>query len=259
MVGELPVVEPVLPVVRGPLEPVVGLLEVARRRVLAPRQGAEEPVALLHERPGRCLGALDAEVHVGDQPQLEVAALGGRDELVVARPGVLPRGMAAPVVEHRLAVQDGLHLAVEAAHRAQQDVIGVVVGRHPAVGVRAVLVVMPGTDEQRLAYHDPSAALLPARLEDHRAREVAASDRDHRVRRADAKATSVAIEDRPEDTRAVHPRQAQPFHIAARRHQRGRLAVGEEAVLGDGRERAAAPQNPVATDITNAGHEANNK
>ena len=50
-------------------------------------------------------------------------------------------------------------------------------------------------------------------------------------------APGVAVEDGAEDARRVHPRQAQPFDVAARRHQRRRLAVGQEGVVGDRRER----------------------
>ncbi len=67
--------------------------------------------------------------------QLEVVALGPGDRLVVAVGRVVPVDLAAAVVEHRLAVEVDLDRAVDAAHRAQQHVVGVVVGRRAAVGV----------------------------------------------------------------------------------------------------------------------------
>jgi hypothetical protein len=40
--------------------------------------------------------------------------------------------------------------------------------------------------------------------------------------------------------RALDPGQAHPFHVAAGRDQRGHFTIGEEPILGDRRERAAA-------------------
>ena len=85
VVGELAVVEPVLPVVRGPDQAVVGVLVGRGRRVLGPRQRHEQRVALLHHRPRGGPRALDAHVEVGGQPQLDVHALGLAHRLVVAR------------------------------------------------------------------------------------------------------------------------------------------------------------------------------
>ena len=74
VVGEVAAVEPVLPVVRGPDEPLVGLLEVLRRRVLAPGQRGEDRLAGLDQVAAGHARALDAEVHVGRDAQLEVGA-----------------------------------------------------------------------------------------------------------------------------------------------------------------------------------------
>ena len=234
MVGELAAVEPVLPVVRGPDELPVGLLERARRRVLAPRERAEHLLALLHQVPRRDARALDAEVEVAGQSQLDVAALD--DRLVVGLAAVLPAPARAAVVERRLADHRELHLAVDAADRAQQDVVGVVVGRRAAVGLRAVVAVVPRPDQQEVADDDPAAAGAPARLQDHRAGQVAACGRDVHAGGPEPEHAGVAVEDRPEDARRVHARQAHPLHAAARRHERRRLAVRQEAVVGDRRE-----------------------
>ena len=75
VVWEVAVVEPVLPVVRGPDEPVVCVLVGLRRRVLGPRQRHEQRVALLHQRAGGGSRALEAHVHVGGEAQLHVRAL----------------------------------------------------------------------------------------------------------------------------------------------------------------------------------------
>src|SRR5205814_8052979 len=81
VVGELAAVEPVLPVVGGPDEPLVGLVERSRRAPRAPGQRAEELLALLHHVPGGRARALDAEVEVADQRELEVDALGAAERL----------------------------------------------------------------------------------------------------------------------------------------------------------------------------------
>ncbi len=69
MVGEVAVVEPVLPVVGRPGEPLVRLLVRPRRRVLRPGEGDEERLALLHQRPGGGPRALEADAHARRQPQ----------------------------------------------------------------------------------------------------------------------------------------------------------------------------------------------
>src|SRR5205814_861565 len=47
-------------------------------------------------------------------------------------------------------------------------------------------------------------------------------------------APRVTVEERAEDARRVHPGHAQPLDVAAGSDERGRLAVREEGVLGDG-------------------------
>ncbi len=219
-------IEPVLPVVRRPHEPLVCLVVVLRCRVLRPGERGVERVALLHERPRGGARALEPEIHVADEAKLDVAALGVRDRLVVAGTGVLPARVLAPVVEHRLAVEVDLNLAVHAAQEPQQHMVRVIVGRRATVGRRALGLVVPGADQQHVAHDDPPAARSPARLEHHRAGQVAARDRHVAVRGPDAEAARVAIEDRAEDARRVHPRQAHPLDVAAWSDERRGLAVG---------------------------------
>jgi hypothetical protein len=116
-------------------------------------------------------------------------------------------------------------------------VVGVIVGGGPPVRLGPVVVVMPRADEQDVADDDPAGLRAPRRLVDHRARDVAAAGRDVVVGGPDPEAARVAVEHRAEHGRAVHPRKAHPLDVAARRDERGRLAVGEERVLGDRRER----------------------
>ena len=205
---------------------------------------AERRLALLEHVPRGRARALDAEVQVRRHAQLDVDARRLDDGLVVVVAGVLPAAAHAPVVEHRLADQRELHLAVDAAHGAQQDVVGVVVGRRAAVGVRAVVLVVPRADQQRVADDDPAAARAPAGLQHHRAGQVAARGRHLHAGGAEPEDARVAVQQRAEDARRVHPRQAHPLHVAARRDERGRLAVRQEAVVGDRGERTACEAPP---------------
>ena len=181
-----------------------------------------------------------------------VLVLGGGDRLAVAGPRVLPRDALAPVVHARLALHVHLDAAVDAAHRAQQDVVGVVVGRRAPVRVRALVVVVPRPDEQHVADDDPARARAPRRLEDHRPRQVALAGGHRGVDRGEPEGPGVAVEHRAEDRRAVEARQAQPLDVAARRHERADLAVGEERVVRDRREGASA-QWDVADDVAHGG------
>ena len=139
----------------------------------------------------------------------------------------------APVVEHRLALHDRLHLAGHAPDRPQQRVLGVVVHRRAVVLRRHPVVVVPRPDEQHVAHDDPAGRRPPARLEHHGARQVAPRRRHADVGRPEPEAPGVPPEQRPEDARGVEPRQAHPVDVTARRDERGHLAVGEEAVVRD--------------------------
>ena len=248
MVGELAAVEPVLPVVRRPDEAVVRLLVRARRRVLAPRQRAERgsPSFIRCARVARGPSKPRRRSVVSRSSTSIVRRLD--DGLVVAVAGVVPAAAHAAVVEGRLAVERELHLAVDAAHRAQQDVVGVVVGRRAAVGARALVLVVPGADQQDVADDHPAAAGAPARLEHHRARAGSAAPAGT-CTSAGPRRNSPASRSRmrAEHARRVHPRQAHPLDVAARRDQRARLAVREEAVVGDRRERAA--REPLSGEV----------
>ena len=254
VVGEVAVVEPVLPVVGRPDQPVVGLLVVARApgaRTTTARRTAVSPSFISVRRGGP--RALEADVHVGGERAARhrcPRALATR--LVVAGRRCTPSRRRPAVVEARLAVERHLHLAVDAAHQAQQHVIGVVVGRRAPVGVRAVVLVVPGADQQHVADDDPAAARAPARLEHHRPRQVAARGGHVTSAGAEPEHAGVAVEHRAEHARRVEARQAEPLDVAVRRHQRARLAVRQEAVVGDRRERARCRSPPSRTHVSQA-------
>ncbi len=236
MVREVAARQPVLPVMRGPHQPPVGIVEGARRRRAAPRQGHEAALALLEHGAGDGARSLEADVQVAGQGQLLVGAGARAGALVIARLGVRPRAEGAAVVEHGLAVHDQLDRSIHAAHRAQQDVLGVVVGGRAALGARALILLVPRPDQQHVAHDDPAGAGPPAGLEHVGARQVAARGGHLHVGRPEAEAARVAVQDGAEHAGRVDPRHAQPLDVARRRNQGGRLAVGQEAELGDGRE-----------------------
>ena len=238
MVGERAVLEPLLPEALGPGQPLERLLVAHRHPVLGPAERRERHVALAHRGARPRPGSLEPQPQVGHQPQLEVHPLRPRDRLAVAGAGVLPVDRQPAVVEGRLALELDLGRPLDALDHPQQHVIGVVVGRRAAMAVRALGVVMPRSDAQRVADDHPAHAGLPARLDHHRARDVAPAGRDVDVGRADPEAAGVAVEHRREHARGVHPRQAHPLDVAVRRDQRRRLAVGQERVIADRRERA---------------------
>ena len=64
----------------------------------------------------------------------------------------------APVVEDRLAHELDLDAAAEAPGRADEQVIGVVVGRRARVGRDRVLAA-PGAHRQRVAHDDPARSV----------------------------------------------------------------------------------------------------
>ncbi len=184
---------------------------------------------------------------------LRPLALGRRDRRAVARAVVGPAHGQPSVVRPRLALHPHRHAPVDAAQGTQEHVVRVGVGRWPAVGERALVVVVPRADQQHVADDHPARARAPRRLEHHRARQVASAGRHGGVGGREREAARVAVEDRAEDRRAVEARQAHPLDGAARRDQRADLAVRQERVGADRRERAAAERD-VVDDVAHLAH-----
>ena len=229
--------EPLVPVVGGLDQAVVGLGVGLRAGVVGERERDERGVAVVQRRERAHARALEADAQVGRQRELGRPALGGRDRLAVAAAGVLPVRVAAAVVEDRVALELDLDAAVDAADRPQQDVIGVVVGGRAAVRARALVGVVPRADQQDVADDHPAAVRPPRRLEDHRARQVAAGGGDHRVGGAEPERPGVTVQDRAEHARAVVAGQAHPLDRATGSDERAGLTVRQEAVVRDRRER----------------------
>ncbi len=234
MVGELTARQPMLPVMRGPGESLMGLLGVRRRLGARPGEGAKALLSLFHAGSGGGGGALEAEAQIGGEQQLQVEAVGRRPPLVIAAVGVHPARRTPPVVEDGLAFQLELNLAVDAAHSAEQHVFGgVVVGSPPVGSPRPRPFVLPGADDQDVANDHPARAGAPAGLQDHGAGEVAAGIGDQELRGPESEPAGVAVEHGPEYRGRVQPWQAEPLHRAAGRHQCRRLAIREQSVISD--------------------------
>ena len=205
---------------------------VAVSRALASSRSAGEASPSAHESeqysssPSRRGGArapvaLDAEGHVGAQADRLARAGRVGDVAVVADERPLP-GHAA-VVEDRLAHELDLDVAVDAADRPDQQVLGVVVGRRPRVRRDRVLA-LPRAHGQRVADDDPAARRVPRRLEDVRPRLVAAAGGDVDPERRQAEVAGLAVEQRAEHARRVEARDAQPAD--ARRRARSAPRCG---------------------------------
>src|SRR3954454_2622433 len=99
---------------------------------------------------------------------------------------------------------------------------------------------MPWADEHRVADDQPAGLGHPRGLEHHRARHVAAAGGDRDVAWPEAEQARVAVQHRAEDRWRVETRQAEPLDRAAWGDECARLAVRQERVLRDRRERAAS-------------------
>ncbi|HYZ97572.1 MAG TPA: hypothetical protein VE575_02405, partial [Acidimicrobiales bacterium] len=115
------------PEARGRLEARLGLVGVGGcRQVLIPRQRAVDPFALLEDVSGADPTALDAQRHVGSQPDRLTRPRGVGNVAIAALQR--PRRRCASVVERGLAHQFHLDLTVDALGDPHQSVVGVIVG-----------------------------------------------------------------------------------------------------------------------------------
>ena len=96
--------------------------------MLGPAQRNKSRVAFVQRCARAGAATLKAEPQIGRQRQLQVLALGRGDSYAVAVAGVLPLDWNAAVLELWFALHLHLYMAVDAAHRPQQHVVGVGVG-----------------------------------------------------------------------------------------------------------------------------------
>ena len=226
--------QPAAPEARRRVDPRRCLVEALRRgEPLGPRQGAVRPVARFELVASADRVALDVDREIGDEPE------GHAGPCRVG--GVLPvdhrPGRRRPaVVEGGLADQVDLDPSVEALDRAHEHVVAVVVGGRPGVRRHGVLVI-PRAERQRVAHDDPARRRLPGRLEDVRPRHVGPRGRVRDAERGEAEEPGLAVEEAAEDARRVEARNAEPVDRAVRGDERARMAVGQERVVRDRRER----------------------
>ncbi len=245
--------QPAAPEVPRPLEDLLGFLRRVRTAArLRPGDRAEAFLAFDHRVAPMRAVALDAHADVAEQPEHR-AAVGGVHRERVVRVGwlvgvglqldLLPLRRRGAVVEHRLAHDLDLDLALDAFDHPHEQVVGVEVRRRACVA-RAVLVVVPFAHRQRVDDTDPALRRHPRRLDHVRARDVAAPGRDVEPVGTYPPASRAAIEQRAEHRRRVEVRHAHPLDRAVRGDQRPGVAVREEPVVGDRRERRGFAEAP---------------
>ena len=127
------------------------------------------------------------------------------------------------VLRPRSELHHDLHPALDPLDQPQQ-----LVRRADAQVVRA----LPLYEGHGVEQADRALPGGEGRLDDQRAREVAPRDLERRDG-TDRPVAGVAIEQPGEHGRAVVARQAQPVDRAVLRRERGRVAIGEQAVVGD--------------------------
>ena len=242
MVGEAAVTDPVVPVGAGPVEPGRASSEVAGGAC------SPHPSAQNADWPARM--RVCATARRASNPRRR--SVRSRSDRAVSSPSqtaspyVSPMWLQgashAPIVECGLAVDLDVDEAVETTED-RQHTLGLVVTWSTDVPVRALLVVAPGPDQERVAHLEPPGRRGPRRLQDHGSGHVATARGNRPVTRPETEPTRVPVEDRREDARAVHPRERQPLDVPAGRYERTDLAVRQQRVVGDRRERAAAERD----------------
>ena len=216
-------------------DPGRGVVDVDRAfQPFGPREGAERLVTRLQHVSSPDAAALDAEREIGLEADRLAGA--GRVRRVAAAVDEDPLRRGAAVVEGGLAHELDLDAALEALHGAHDHMLRVVVGRWPGVRRDLVLVVVR-PHRQRIAHDDPAGGRLPRRLEHVRARLVDPGRGVVDPERADPEGASLAVEQAAEGAWRVERGHAEPVDPAVRRDEGPRVAVGQECVVGDGRER----------------------
>ena len=234
VVGDRRAGEPVAPEPRRRRELIGGLVGGGGdQRFVAPCQCAIDGLAGAQHVAGPSPAGLDAHEHVGLQPECLVAA--GRIRSMPIRPK-RPLAGNAPVVERGLAHQIDLDAAVDALGGPHERVVGILVGRRSGVGCHRVLPA-PRSHRQRVAHDHPTRRRLPRRHQRVGPRLVDPVTGDVDPEWAEPEAARAAVEQGTEHARRVEPRDAQPVDRAVRGHERARVAVRQEPVVGDRGER----------------------
>ena len=100
-----------------------------------------------------------------------------------------------------------------------------------------LVIACARADGQRVADLDPARRCLPRRRQDVGSRLVCPRCRVVDPERSQPEVARLTVEQRPEDTGRVEPRDAEPADRAVGRHQCPGVAVGEERKVSDRWER----------------------
>ncbi len=184
----------------------------------SPTQRKAHPLAGLHSEAGAHRRAVHRHRHARGHRQAvgtaerSTAVLGGAEQ----RPDQSVLGSRGELNVHLDAPGQPLHQTKQLVGWVDAEVMAAL-----TIGGRQDV---DEADASRLGGH--------ARLDRQGSAEVLALRRE-RCRRSDRPVSRAGVEDAREDGRAVEPRQAEPVNRSAAAHQRGRGAIGEQAVVGD--------------------------
>ena len=208
---------------------------LGRRQLLGPGQRAEDLLALFGARAGpapdrpRSPTAMSVcSLIVSSAPQASARWPSSDDR---------PFGRDPPVVEDRFAGQFDLDLALQAQRGAHEHVVGVFVGRRARV--RRHRIDAPARAErERVAHDHPAGRRLPRRQQrcSSRARRRAPTG-TLMPNGPKPEGARLAVEQRAEHAGRVEARHAQPVDRPVGGDQRAGVAVRQERVVGDRRER----------------------
>ena len=210
MVGDLGRAQPVTPVIDRGLQGAERLVLVRRRPGISPGQGDERRLSLGEGRAAVTAGAQHAERDTARQAELRVPFRGDNRHRVVPLARIAPGAADGPVVEERPAVHHGLDLAADAGRDPHQRPDGAEISGGPMVVGPASLVRDRADGQEVLDDHPPRRG-LPGCFQHHRPRHVPAVLRDVGGARTEPEHAGGPVEQRPEHTGGIGPRQAQPF------------------------------------------------
>ena len=235
VVGDPRATEPVAPEARRGRDSRFSLLDIlGSLEPFCPGEDAVRAVARRERMAPPHMVALDAEDEVREQPDGEA-----RSACVSHVPVPVderPLRRRAAVVEDRLAYELDLDGALGTLNRANQHVVAVVVGRRPGVR-RDLVLVAARPHRQRIANDDPASGRFPRRHQHVRVRLIGPRGGMVDPERREAEEAGLAVEQAAEDAGRIEGRNAQPVDRPIGGDERPRVAVREEGVVSDRRER----------------------
>ncbi len=236
MVRNLGRAQPVTPEADRGRQRTERLVLVSRNVVTAPGQRDEGRLALGERRTAVTASAHHAERDGARHLQVDITLRRGNNHRVVAVPLITPRATGRPVIELRATVHDGLDPAADACRDPHQRAHGAEISRSPVV-VRPPSLVLDRADGQEILDNHPSRRRLPGCFQHHRPRHVSAVLRNVDIGGTEPEHASGSVQQRPEHTRGIGSGQAQPFDRPVRRDQAALLAIRQEPIISNRRER----------------------